>query len=205
MFNPFRASSKSGAAWFTVGAASSFPDLGLDAAGDPDNATVLSDPRPCRTDSDAVQPGCKVFHVPKTDSAQRTEVAVADQGGSADSEASEIGHDMADQVLVFRYRAKFHAIDHQCPHSSFPLSKGTPFDIEDFGIVLSAGLTCPKHGWSFDLFSGLADRGSYKLKIWEVQLRDMDGKQVSTSNDNAEDVANAKDQEVWVRRKQRMG
>lgn len=35
----------------------------------------------------------------------------------------------------------------QCPHSSYPLSQGIPFDIEDFGIVLSAGLTCPKHNW----------------------------------------------------------
>ncbi|KAK3345994.1 hypothetical protein B0T25DRAFT_266856 [Lasiosphaeria hispida] len=191
MFNPFRASSKSGAAWFPVGAASSFPDLGLSADAADDG--VLSSPRLCKT-GDTTKPGCKVFHVPKTDSAQRTEVSVAADDDS--EEACEIGgHDMVDQVVVFQYRGKFHAIDHQCPHSSFPLSKGTPFDIEDFGIVLSAGLTCPKHGWSFDLFSGLADRGTYKLKIWEVQLRDM-------ADDNAK---TAEDQEVWVRRKQRMG
>jgi len=77
----------------------------------------------------------------------------------------------------------------RCPHSSFPLSHGTPFDIEDFGIVLSAGITCPKHGWSFDLFSGMGDRGNYRLKVWETQLRDVEGGE----------------KEVWVRRKQRMG
>ena len=81
----------------------------------------------------------------------------------------------------------------ECPHSSFPLSNGTPFDIEDFGIVLSAGLTCPKHGWSFDLFSGRSDRGNYRLRVWEVQLRAIPG------------VAEAEDQEVWVRRKPRIG
>jgi nitrite reductase/ring-hydroxylating ferredoxin subunit len=60
--------------------------------------------------------------------------------------------------------------------------------------VLSAGLTCPKHGWSFDLFSGVADRGNYKLKIWEVQLRD-----VTSSNGEEQE------QEVWVRKKQLVG
>lgn len=76
----------------------------------------------------------------------------------------------------------------KCPHSSYPLSDGTVFDIEDFGIALSAGISCPKHGWSFDLFSGQADRGTYRLKLWEVQVRGMEG-----------------EQEVWVRKKQRMG
>lgn len=72
----------------------------------------------------------------------------------------------------------------KCPHASFPLSKGTPFDIEDFGVVLSAGLTCPKHGWSFDLHTGQSDRSAYRLAVWEIQ---------------------EKDGEVWVRRKQRIG
>ncbi len=77
---------------------------------------------------------------------------------------------------------------------SYPLSNATPFDIEDFGIVLSAGLTCPKHGWSFDMFTGLGDRGNYRLKIWDVELREPSG---------ASDAG--ADKEVWVRRKQRIG
>ena len=85
----------------------------------------------------------------------------------------------------------------QCPHSSFPLSQGNLFDIEDFGITLSAGITCPKHGWAFDIHSGVADRGNYKLKVWEVQLRDAKS---STGGD-----AESPEQEVWVRRKQRIG
>lgn len=84
----------------------------------------------------------------------------------------------------------------QCPHSSFPLSQGSLFDIEDFGIALSAGLTCPKHGWSFDIFSGRSDRGNYRLKVWEVQLRDP-----ATVQGAPEDA----DKEVWVRRRQRIG
>jgi nitrite reductase/ring-hydroxylating ferredoxin subunit len=58
--------------------------------------------------------------------------------------------------------------------------------------VLSAGLTCPKHNWSFDLFSGRSDRGNYKLNVWEVELREVGG-------------ATAAEKEVWVRRKPRMG
>ncbi|RHZ55769.1 Rieske (2Fe-2S) protein [Aspergillus thermomutatus] len=105
--------------------------------------------------------------------------------------------DLKDQVLVFKYKGKFHAVDHQCPHSSFPLSQGSLFDIEDFGVVLSAGITCPKHGWSFDLFSGQSDRGNYKLKVWEVQQRDLPA--------SADGASETTDKEVWVRRKQRIG
>lgn len=92
----------------------------------------------------------------------------------------------------------------ECPHSSFPLSKGTPFDIEDFGLVLSAGITCPKHNWSFDLFTGQADRGPYKLPVWEVELRDVKDAATLTLEDGSE----TQDKEVWIRRKppsQRIG
>ncbi|KAK3682788.1 Rieske domain-containing protein [Podospora appendiculata] len=194
IFNAFRAPSRSDADWFSVGLVSSFPDLG----SDDDN--LLQPRRTCNTDDANLEPvpGCKVFQVPPGNSSQSTEVPLSADGlDLVESPESEIGADLKDQVLVFQHKGKFHAIDHKCPHSSFPLSQGTPFDIEDFGIVLSAGLTCPKHGWSFDLFSGMADRGSYKLKVWEVQLRDL--KPAPT------DAATKAEQEVWVRRKQRMG
>jgi nitrite reductase/ring-hydroxylating ferredoxin subunit len=87
------------------------------------------------------------------------------------------------QLLLFQYRSKIHAVDHSCPHRSFPLSSGSIYDIEDFGIVLSAGIACPKHGWTFDLFTGESDRaGGYRLGIWEVDVRG---------------------EEVWVRRRQK--
>ncbi|OQE13541.1 hypothetical protein PENFLA_c046G06209 [Penicillium flavigenum] len=115
---------------------------------------------PSIDDSSRIVPRCKAFNIPKTND---TIEPVED---------IDLPGELKDQVLVFKYKGKYHAIDHQCPHSSFPLSRGNLFDIEDFGIVLSAGLTCPKHGWSFDIFSGRADRGNYTLKVWEVQLRD---------------------------------
>ncbi len=89
----FISRSRADQAWFAAGLASSYPDLTDDSA--------ISEARPCgEADS---QPGCKVFSVP---------------GGNIDS-ASEVplsdvyeGADLQDQVLVFRYRGKFHAVDH---------------------------------------------------------------------------------------------
>ncbi|KXH29114.1 Rieske domain-containing protein [Colletotrichum simmondsii] len=156
--NAFGGRSRSSAGWFFAGLDSSFPDLGTDESN-------LSDLRFCGTDLKA---GCKVFQVRKSDPSRSTEVLLAPDVLNY----AELEGDLKDQVLVFKFKGKFHAVDHKCPHSSYPLSHGTPFDIEDFGIVLSAGLTCPKHGWSFDLHSGMADRARYKLGIWEVQLRD---------------------------------
>ncbi|PWY84745.1 hypothetical protein BO70DRAFT_395425 [Aspergillus heteromorphus CBS 117.55] len=166
--NPFRQRSQGAAAWRRVGRASAFPDLGDDQ---PD-----------------LTPGCKAFTIPPTSCP-----GPQDPPGPVEAALDRPG-DLKDQVLVFKYKGKFHAVDHQCPHSAFPLSQGSLFDIEDFGVVLSAGITCPKHGWSFDLFSGQGDRGNYKLKVWEVQLRDLPA-----------GTADGPDQEVWVRRKQRIG
>lgn len=60
-------------------------------------------------------------------------------------------------------------------------------DIEDFGIVLSVGVTCPKHGWTFDLHTGEADVSRYRLGLYEVEVReDEDG-----------------EEGVWVRKKER--
>ncbi|KAF9871082.1 rieske domain-containing protein [Colletotrichum karsti] len=189
--NTFGSRSRADAGWFSAGLASSFPDLGSDDGN-------LSDLRFCATD---LKPGCKVFHAPKTNgpAPQSAEVDL-----SPDCvESAEMEADLKDQVMVFRFKGKFHAIDHKCPHSSYPLSQGVPFDIEDFGIVLSAGITCPKHSWSFDLFSGMSDRARYKLGVWEVQLRDAVGSEALVSIE--EGTSDGPDKEVWVRRKQRIG
>ncbi|KFH45605.1 Rieske domain-containing protein-like protein [Hapsidospora chrysogenum ATCC 11550] len=190
-FNLFRPRPDSGG-WFLVGLTTAFPDVGEDENN-------LSHPRLCTNTE--VRPGCKVLHVPEEDVSQRSEVSVE---ADAQLEEAEVGDALKDQVLVFQYKGKFHAIDNKCPHSSFPLSQGTPFDIEDFGVVLSAGVMCPKHNWSFDLFTGISDRARYKLKVWEVQLRDV-GAKPPTAADKADRNWDGTEKEVWVRRKPRMG
>ncbi|KAH6677839.1 rieske domain-containing protein [Plectosphaerella plurivora] len=189
-WNIFGGFGRKDAGWFSVGLASTFPNLG-------DDANDVLHKRPCGGPDGEVKRGCKVFQSPP-DTAQGDEVPVPDD----DTDFFPTENDLADQVLVFQYRGKFHAVDHRCPHSSYPLSRGMPFDIEDFGVVLSAGITCPKHGWSFDLFTGNADRASYRLKVWEVQLRDVQG---LVATDAVEGEAPPPQKEVWVRRKQRIG
>ncbi|KAG6359714.1 hypothetical protein INS49_010766 [Diaporthe citri] len=164
-FNPF-SRSQGGNAWFRVGLASSFPNI---TSEDEDN---IAHARPCGSEA-VTAPGCKVFYVPKEDSSRANQVTLDDSG--APSEPGSLR-------------------DQECPHSSYPLSDGVPFDIEDFGIVLSSGITCPKHGWSFDLITGRGDRGNYRLQVWETELRPVETAGVEGG-----------DNEVWVRRKQRIG
>lgn len=59
------------------------------------------------------------------------------------------------------------------------------------------------HGWSFDLFTGMADGGQYKLRVWGVQLRNVKG--AGTSAYTGEGPARVEtEEEVWVRRQQRI-
>ncbi|PMD15327.1 Rieske domain-containing protein [Hyaloscypha hepaticicola] len=181
MTAPFVPPSRTASAWFFAGLTSSFPDIASQDG-------KLSDYRSC---SQELTQGCKAFSVSRSDCSHAVEVELQDPAANVD---------LKDQVLVFQHRGKFHAIDHRCPHSSFPLSEGRVFDIEDFGIVLSIGITCSKHDWSFDLHSGQADRGTYKLGIWEVQLRPLTDSQRTELEDETPEVKG-----IWVRRKQRIG
>ncbi|KAI9172645.1 opt oligopeptide transporter [Paramyrothecium foliicola] len=163
------------AEWQYVGTTADFPNITSASSG------LLKDLVPC---GGAEKPGCKAFTVASDDS---DSTAL-----EADLKAAIRPSDLRKQVLVFQYNGKFHAIDHMCPHSSYPLSNGSLFDIEDFGVVLSVGITCPQHGWSFDLFTGNGDRGSYTLKTWEVELRPASG---ATEDSPVE--GNASPDQVW--------
>lgn len=178
VYRPQPRPSQKDSPWFFAGHRSSFPDIDASALGG------LSDTISCLPEisfennlEPVSLPACKIL--------QTDLIPVSILTPSESEEAGRLDN----QVLVFQYRGKFHAVDHQCPHNSFPLSRGRVGDIEDFGVVLSAEITCPKHGWAFDLFTGQSDRGSYQLAIWDVELRD--------GNDESDD------QEVWVTRKVR--
>lgn len=180
--------------WLFAGLTTSFPDIQSSISSEVSRKHKLSDLRSCSQDDlkTAQGPSCKILQIP----------------GSG-SIPIELSHDDAlqsvalqEQVLVFQYRGRYHAVDHSCPHRSYPLSRGTIHDIEDFGIVLSAGITCPKHGWSFDLHTGESDRGMYKLGVWEVEVREP-RKETDDGNENG--TLPAQVREVWVRRKLRNG
>lgn len=72
--------------WHLVGFTSAFPDLSLDK------------------DCSKITPSCKAFRIPKADGHSTPDTP---------EEASiEVPGDLKDQVLVFQYKGKFHAVDH---------------------------------------------------------------------------------------------
>jgi nitrite reductase/ring-hydroxylating ferredoxin subunit len=48
-------------------------------------------------------------------------------------------------VAIFNLGGKFHAMEGICPHAGGPLAEGT---------VEGTVVTCPWHGWQFDLTNG---------------------------------------------------
>ena len=103
-------SSQLGAQWFSAGLTSSFPDLGHDE----DN---LAKYRSCGGSD--LKPGCKVFQVPRDDSLQREEIDIREDGTLQRSEMKGL----KDQVLVFQYKGKFHAVDHVSPSRSVAVTE----------------------------------------------------------------------------------
>lgn len=93
-WNPSREAAK----WLPVGSISEFPDVGTD-----DGNVIQS--RRC---DEKMQPGCKIFYVPKEDVSQMSQVAIPAHSTLSPS----IGPELQDQVVVFRYKGRIHAIDH---------------------------------------------------------------------------------------------
>ena len=76
-----------------MGRTSEFPDVDDDAGN-------LAKHRVCNTKS---IPGCKAFHIPKEDVSSSKEVEIGDDA---------LGKPLTDEVLIFQYKGKFHAVDH---------------------------------------------------------------------------------------------
>ncbi|KAJ5238949.1 hypothetical protein N7468_003568 [Penicillium chermesinum] len=121
-----------------------------------------------------ILPGCKTKSIPKPQDPKKSK--------------ANRGSGLEDQVRVFKHKGFMHAIDNQCPHSSFPLKQGSVFDIED-----GAGIRCFRHGWQFDLFTGTGDRGSHTLNLWDIELR-------NAPASGSMEASETGDKEVWVRR-----
>lgn len=96
---PLPGRARGGDAWFPAGLASSFPDVTAEDSGN------LAEPRPCGAAAQTGAAGCRVFHVPRRDGSGAAEVELGQL------EPPEAGG-LKDQVLVFRYRGKFHAVNH---------------------------------------------------------------------------------------------
>lgn len=62
--------------------------------------------------------------------------------------------------VLFNIDGKWHAVRNRCPHQHFErLHEG---EVE--GTVV----TCPMHGWKFDLTSGKSVNAGGRLRVWKV-------------------------------------
>ena len=70
-----------------------------------------------------------------------------------------------ERIAVFRVGDVFYAVDDVCPHRTGPLSEGT-LEFTRRGVLV----TCPFHGWQFDLATGACatSRGRF-VRTWPVR------------------------------------
>jgi len=68
--------------------------------------------------------------------------------------------------VLFRVGGEFFAVRNRCPHQQFErLHEG---DVEGLTV------TCPMHGWKFDLRTGASVNADGRLKVWKTELRGKD-------------------------------
>lgn len=72
------------------------------------------------------------------------------------------GRDLA----VFLLEGQVYAVENLCPHQHIPVLAEGQLD----GFVL----TCPMHGWQFDLATGRSVNGSSRLTQFEVRIEGED-------------------------------
>jgi len=67
-------------------------------------------------------------------------------------------------IALFNVNGEVYAINYICPHMGGPLGEG-----KLSGYVVS----CPWHGWTFDVRSGLPDHpGGHSVSAYEVKVED---------------------------------
>ncbi len=65
-------------------------------------------------------------------------------------------------IALFNVDGSFYAINHICPHRGGPLAQD---------ILPGQVITCPWHGWTFCVDTGLADHpGGHSVATYEVKL-----------------------------------
>lgn len=67
-----------------------------------------------------------------------------------------------DDVALFQVGSGFFAVSNQCPHQHFSrIHEGSLGD---------GTITCPMHGWTFDLQTGECRTGGGRLRTYAVQI-----------------------------------
>ena len=67
------------------------------------------------------------------------------------------------ELLLINIKGEIFACENECPHQGSPMNSG---------IVKDGYISCPRHGFRFDLKSGKClDNPAYTFKIYPVQLQ----------------------------------
>jgi nitrite reductase/ring-hydroxylating ferredoxin subunit len=74
----------------------------------------------------------------------------------------EIVFDEETQVAIFNIDGKLFAVSNICPHQHAPVIAE--------GYIEDCTITCPLHGWVYDLESGRAIGGNGRLKCYDIYL-----------------------------------
>jgi nitrite reductase (NADH) small subunit len=69
------------------------------------------------------------------------------------------------RVAIFRLPDGWAAVEQRCPHRGGPLADG---------LVADACVTCPLHGWRFDVRTGEQQGGDARVATFDV--REVDGR-----------------------------
>jgi nitrite reductase/ring-hydroxylating ferredoxin subunit len=68
-----------------------------------------------------------------------------------------------EEISVFKIEGEVFAIGNVCPHQHFSrLHEG---EVKGFTV------TCPMHGWTYDVRTGISTNASGKVKIFDVEIR----------------------------------
>ncbi len=70
------------------------------------------------------------------------------------------------QVAIFHIESRLFAVSNICPHQHAPVIAE--------GFVEDCTITCPLHGWVYDLETGKAIGGAGRLKTYEIFLEGED-------------------------------
>ncbi len=84
-----------------------------------------------------------------------------------------------EEIALFNIEGKIFAVGNVCPHQHFSKLHE--------GMLDGKTLTCPMHGWSYDLESGKSVNADGKLKTFAVEIR---GDDVFLLNDGDADTEN---------------
>ena len=75
------------------------------------------------------------------------------------------------EIAVFRVGGEFHAIDNTCAHMGGPLGEGS---------VKGDVVSCPWHGWQFNIKTGVSLDTAAKVASYEVRV---EGETVTVSTE----------------------